>query len=369
MEIANRLKEARKNLGLTLEAVASRIQIAESTISDFENGKREPKLAQLKRFSEAYKCSISSFLDEQPISKLAVLWRERPEDAVAEELQATLLDLAKRFHALEVLTGQTVATSLPTPTHVVGDFSYPDAASLARHVRTELGLGDRPGQTLLRVLEEVSGVKIFHLEFHPTGCAACSVSEEFGTAVLLNSNNSRWRRNFDLAHELFHLLTWRVFGHHEQSGFSLATEKEEKLATCFARNLLMPVEVFKEAIELEKKKHGCINFDGLYAVAREFDVSVDAVMWHMSFVFNINGEKTKTYLDLIRPLMATLDTRKSEPVPSRPIRYITLCNEAIRKGLISTGRYAESLGISRREATQFIEQEVTDDVQIEVVSA
>ena len=46
--------------------------------------------------------------------------------------------------------------------------------------------------------------------------------------------------------------------------------------------------------------------------------------------------------------------------------FTALCNQAIRKGLISTGRYAESLGISRREAMKHIEQEAIADVEVEV---
>jgi hypothetical protein len=54
------------------------------------------------------------------------------------------------------------------------------AEDLARSVRAQLGLGDRPALTLLRVLEEDYGVKVFHLPFEPTGTAACSRSQAFG---------------------------------------------------------------------------------------------------------------------------------------------------------------------------------------------
>ena len=46
-------------------------------------------------------------------------------------------------------------------------------------------------------------VKVFHLPLEPTGTAASTYGEAFGMAVLLNSSHVAWRRNFDLAHELF----------------------------------------------------------------------------------------------------------------------------------------------------------------------
>lgn len=366
MNVGQRLKEARTNLNLTLDLAGERSQIAASAISEFENAKREPKLAQLKKLADVYHCSIASLLDEKPIQKLAVLWRQKPESSAAEELQATLIDLATRFHSLEVLCEQKTTIDLPFVPPTSESFGYPEATSLARRVRAELGLGDRPGQTLLRVLEEVSSVKIFHIAFEPTGCAACSLSDQFGAAVLLNSNNARWRRNFDLAHELFHLLTWKQFSHHEQSGVSIATDQEEKLATCFARNLLMPEEVFREAVSIESKNDGKLNFDGLFEVAREFDVSIEAVLRQMSFVFNIDKELINKHVESLKLSIGKWDTRTSEPVPARPTRFVTLCNQAIRKGLISTGRYAESLGISRRDAMKLVEQEAIQDVEIEI---
>ena len=40
------------------------------------------------------------------------------------------------------------------------------------------------------VIEEVCGVKVFHLDFEPSGTAASAVSETFAAAVLLNAKNA-----------------------------------------------------------------------------------------------------------------------------------------------------------------------------------
>jgi predicted HTH domain antitoxin len=46
-----------------------------------------------------------------------------------------------------------------------------------------------------------------------------------------------------------------------------------------------------------------------------------------------------------------------------------LARQALRKGMISTGRYAEYVGISRRDAMKFVEQDATEDVQIDVADS
>ena len=117
------------------------------------------------------------------------------------------------------------------------------------------------------------------LDFEPSGTAASAVSETFGAAVLLNAKNARWRRNHDLAHELFHLLTWSLF-HPVAGGSMVAEEQEEKLATTFASNLLMPSDPFGSAIQ-SRGRGDKITFESLFDIAREFDVSVESVLWRM----------------------------------------------------------------------------------------
>lgn len=366
MSISERLKDARNRLNLTLEAVHERTGIAASALCDFENARREPKLGQLAKLAKIYRRSLASFLEDTPLPQHTVLWRERPSSPTAEELQATLIELAERYHVLETLCEQNSQIGLPINKEVDRRFDYQAAQSLARRARSELGLGDRPGQTLLRVLEEVCNVKVFHLLFEPTGSAACSMSEQFGAAVLLNSSSVRWRRNFDLAHELFHLLTWKQFRHDAGSSSEIASEEEEKLATCFARNLLMPEEVFREAINSHCGPSGKVGFDGLFEVAREFDVSIEAVLWQMSFVFGTSADSVKETIGLLADKVRLWDARVNDSPPSRPVRFVALCNQAIRKGLISTGRYADYLGISRREAMKHVEQDAIADVEVEI---
>jgi len=364
MEIAQKLRQARSRLALTLETVAERTGIAASAISEFENSKREPKLAQLEKLASIYRRSVTFFLDDSEFSHQCVLWRERPSTPNAEELQATLVELAEKFHSLEILCDEHSPYELPFAAGKADSFPYSKAESLAFQVRKELGLGDRPGQTLLRVLEEVCNVKVFHFSYEPTGSAACCLSEDFGAAILLNSESVRWRRNFDLAHELFHLLTWKVF-RHDSSAIQVASEQEEKLATCFARNLLMPAEAFKEAVNVQRDGTGKLGFDGVFEVAREFDVSVEAVMWHMSFLFNLDTSKVKEAIERVKTSLNVWDTRESDRPAKYPTRYIALCNQALRKGLLSTGRYAECLGISRRQAMRHFEQDAVEDVEVE----
>ena len=366
MNLSERLRGVRSGMKLTLESVSGQTGLGVSTLSEFENGKREPRIGQLKQLADAYHRPVGYFLDEYSPPNDLVLWRKRPESPTAERTEARLIELADQYHTLEVLCDQSSLMDLPRGDGNADNFNYSLAGRLARRVREDLGLGDRPGQTLLRVLEEARSVKVFHLAFEPSGTAACTLADRFGAAILLNSRNVSWRRTFDLAHELFHLLTWDRFRRDDSAESAGPSPLEEKLATCFARNLLMPSEVFREAVDSRLKAPGQIDSDALLEVAREFDVSVEAVLWQMGFVYKIPSETIRATLNQLQRRMDSRDQSIRDAPPERPSRFLALARQALRKGLISTGRYAEFVGISRREAMRVIEEDAEIDVQIEV---
>lgn len=369
MALAERLKHARNSLGLTLSAVEERAQVGVSTLSDFENGKREPKLSQLKQLADAYGRPISFFLEEGPVKPDIVLWRKKPDSPAAEEIQVRLQTLAEQYHNLEIWCDEYEPCQIPFASGPPEPrFRYSDAARLAGQFRRSFGLGDRPGQSLLRVLEEVCKVKVLHLPFQPTGSAACCLSERFGAAILLNANHVRWRRNFDLAHELFHLLTWNIFRPGVAGDGVEASEKEEKLATCFARNLLMPEEAFREAVDGEVSEEGKLGFRQVFEIARQFDVPVEAALWHLGFVYRIPSDKVRDYVDQWTNQINFWDNREYDEPPERPLRFRALATQALRQGAMSAGRFAEYLGVSRREAMEVVEQEAVEDAEVEVTN-
>ena len=372
MTLGKRLRYAREHASLTLAQMAERTGVGASSLSDFENAKRDPSLSQLQALARAYRRSIAFFVAEGALPREVVLWRERPPEA-AGEIETQFLRLCEQYHNLEMWCEERIVTRLPRAEGDVQGFDYARAERLAKEVRDDLQLGDRPGQVLLRVLEEVCGVKVFHLAFEPTGTAASTMSETFGAAILLNAASVRWRRNFDAAHELFHLLTWGIFRpQHTPDSLGLEAPKpEEKLAQCFACNLLMPAEVIRIAVD-GRTKDGKIAFEALYDIAREFDVSIDALLWRMHLLCGRSpedAEKTKHDIERAKAYASLFEERDRGVSETYPSRYHALAVKALRRGEISIGRFAEYLDISRQEAMRYIEQEIADDEEVQVTPA
>ena len=177
MPFDERLRYARQARGLTLREVEVSTGIGQSSLSEYESGKRAPRLHQLQALAELYRRSIGFLLGEGELPREVVLWRQRPDEQSARETQATFLRLSEQYHNLEMWCNDCRPCVLPRAEGKAERYRYPDAEALAKQVRTILELGDRPGQGLLRVLEEVCGIKLFHLSFEPTGSAACNVHE------------------------------------------------------------------------------------------------------------------------------------------------------------------------------------------------
>ena len=82
MDIGRRLKTAREGIGYTLEKAEKESGIGTSSLSEFENEKREPRFSQLSKLAEIYRKSIEFFLTDQPITTEVMLWRAKPDNEV-----------------------------------------------------------------------------------------------------------------------------------------------------------------------------------------------------------------------------------------------------------------------------------------------
>jgi Zn-dependent peptidase ImmA (M78 family)/transcriptional regulator with XRE-family HTH domain len=350
MNIGQRLKIARETISYTQKKVSELTGLGESSISEFENNEREPKFSQLSKLADVYKRSIDFFLTDSLPAEPIMLWRDGPSnEEELKETEAEFRRLCQQYHRLELCTAEIHKFVFPRPDLDNPDqFSWPQAESFARKVHNYLCLGDIPSSSLKKILEERCHVKIFHLEF--TGGVVSTVSEEFGPAILLNNKNTSWRRNYDLAHELFHLLTWDMFRRKSKE----PSEKEEKLADSFASKLLMPEESVQQRIAAMVDEHGGVRFEQLDDLAREFGVSLDAMVYRISTLFRIKKEDTEQYLAAARKLAEFHKPRESDKVEILPERYCDLAQRALRNGMMSLIQFAKYMNISYKKAQEYL---------------
>lgn len=350
--LGQRLMHARKTACLTqADAVtAAGLEVGVSSISEWESGIREPSVAQLARLADVYKRPFDWFLTDSPLVEQQIKWRKKPDSP--GEIETRFRLLATYFHELETLCESKVPVALPPPARVR---SKREAELLADSVRNALQLGPTPGHTLRSRLEEACGVKLFCLEFDPSGTAATLCERDgIGVAILLNEKNSVRRLTFDLAHELYHIV-------------ALESADEENLADAFAAQLVLPAEDFLRAVDLRSSDEGKIAYDAFLEVVREFGISIDAAVWRLHSLCKRPEDRNQVDTTIRRLRLAWSDVNGASALthpPRLPERYVSLARRALARGLISTGHYAKCLGISRNRAmadqSEFLESEGDD---------
>jgi Zn-dependent peptidase ImmA (M78 family)/transcriptional regulator with XRE-family HTH domain len=351
--LGSRIREAREKLGWSQSELAQAVGFgAFQIVSAIENGQREVKAWELFKIASSLHLSLESFLGGQQKSEPVLLWRAQPQTAF-REIEARFIERCERYALLEQWCGvsplqelKPICFSLPEPTFV-------QVGREAENIRDYMKLGGRPACSLAKTLQEDYGVKIFYEDFGDQG-AALSAKGDFGYGILINLGNAPWRRNFSLAHELFHLLT---FDHWK-------SPRQEKLADSFASALLLPAEPLLSILR-SRMTDGKLSFETLGEIAREFEVSMDALLWRTVNLGVIKKEAVEKAFK--NPNLKALDklNRVWTKPDSLPERYVRLCYTAYRTGKIGRAKLAEFLETSlvdlMAEMNAQEEEEVTND--------
>jgi Zn-dependent peptidase ImmA (M78 family) len=228
--------------------------------------------------------------------------------------------------------------------------------NLGADLHKRLDLGSRPACNLLNILENTLRFKIIHLDLGEGLSGASMVDNTLGVGILINAHDAPWRRNFDLAHELFHIVTWHIFTHEEIGDGSQKTTPE-KYADSFAASLLLPKEPLLAAMR-EIAVNQQLKLVDIIELAKEFGVSSEAVLWRLlnlriikkSQVDKILIDADFRYLD--RNLRRGLYTeQKPEKFPQR---FISLACRCLMEGRISRGVFAEYVEIDRSEIDDYL---------------
>ncbi len=345
--LGKRIRVARERLGITQAGLAQRVGLsAHQIVSQIEKGHREVKAWELAKIAEVLHVEFSSLLSEARFKpEPVVLWREQPKRE-AKEIEAGFLKRCREYHWLEELCEIESPGWFPRYDADAYSASTLGAAELAKMVGNQLNLGARPATSLAKILEEVYGVKIWYERLKNGGSGAC-VAGDFGPAMLVNSSEAPWRRNYDIAHELFHLLTWESFPPESLYEDNQLNRKIEQAADTFASWLLLPADAVLTEFDRQRER-GAIKYGTIVQMARDFDVSTEALLWCLERLGRISASEVDRVLNdsAFRSLdKATMHKRWWTPLVP-PERFVRLAFFAYQRGRLSRARLAELLDTS-----------------------
>ncbi len=357
-----RIRSARNRLALSQQQLAEEAGFsALQIISQIEKGKREVKAWELAKLARALRIDISDLLgpeDSQPLP--LVLWRKNPRRN-KELIEADFLQHCQQYALLEQLCEVPPARALPEQPVSPDTMTFGEAEQLAEDARQEFNLGNRPAASLVGTLENRYGVKIWYQDLGEEGSAA-STKGPFGYAILMNSAEAPWRRNYNFAHEVFHLLTWQSIPVQSLLEKQDLQDSIEKFANAFASSLLLPAEDTELAFKRRLRK-GKFNCSDIINIAREFDVSTEALLYRLLGL----GFVDKDTVEFLRqdPAFRAQDRGTMRALwwttPAIPERFVRLAFTAYQKDKLSRARLAQFLNTSLIDLTDTLLAYELDD--------
>ena len=349
-----RIVAARQAAGFSITEAAQKLGFKNyQTLSAIEKGVRNINAHELIMMARLYGRSLDYFLEPDVTPDPVLLWRKDRKIDV-NQIQCQFLSFLENYSKLEHLLGLKRRWKDIQKNYDRDDFSYngfEKADKLGAEIHNFLDLGSRPSLNLPSVLENKLRFKILHLPLQEGISGASVVDNTIGVGILINANDVPWRRNYDLAHEVFHIVTWDVFSL-EEIGDGTKKTRPEQYADIFASSLLLPEAHLRNALK-ETVTGSEIRPIDVIELAKDFGVSTEAVLWRLVNLKIIRKPlaqkviKNSHFRDLDRNMRRNLhDNDRPSKFPSR---FISLACRCLMEGRISRGTLAAYIEIDRAE--------------------
>lgn len=312
------------------------------TLSDIEASRRQIAPEELVRIGKAVRVDIDALVD--PFRLVGEgSFNFRADNAPAREIDAfeetagrwiaTFREVRRRAGIKPVRLGHKLELTRHS--------SFEDAEASADALRYEWDLGAIPAQGLQQAIERELGALVIYVDA-PKRISGAALHLSGLQTILVNRNDTTSRRHFDLAHELFHLLTWDAMTPDRVEPLEPARTKGnriEQLANKFAAALLIPCE----SVTTRWSSRADSNYEDWTAkTAREFKVSAEALQWRLVGLGLISKDQ-----------MIQLNVLADESSKSRPALFSAafvgpIC-AAVESGHLSLRRAAALLDLKLSE--------------------
>lgn len=343
-----RLKALRERRGMSQDQLAQTFGFKNhQTVAQIEGGQRKLSAEELVTAVQAFGVDLDYFTNPFLIvGEARFSWRRRAEleapDLDAFESKAG--EWIGAYRELCVSTGCGLSPIVHRLNLTRFD-SYEAAEAAGEGVSAFLKLGAVPSRRLAEAMQTELNMLVLMVEaqFGISG-AACLV-RDLG-AVLVNRKEPVGRRNFDLAHELFHVLTWDAMPPEridDGVGSGKIQKRIETMAEKFASALLMPREV------LAKHQPARIDYDWLNRTATALGVSSVALKWRLVSLALMDAETARAFDDQLLKHNGAPDGHRDEVPPLFGRRFMTVMAAGIEKGQVSVRRVAKLLSVSTDE--------------------
>lgn len=281
--VGQRVKLARECANFSQDELAGQLGFKDrQTLSNIEAGKRKLTAEELVKLIQKLGKKLEYFTDTfSLVGEGAFSWRARGAAPVSlEEFEAKFGKWIATFRRLGEIKGEPYSPLLQQ-LNLTERSSFEESQAAGEALVADWQLGDVPAQKLRDVVEDRLKILVLFVDAPVDISGAACQLPQFNT-ILVNRREPDGRRNYDFAHETFHVLTWNAM---PPRAFDQADKYEgtkvkrvEQLAENFAAALLMP------AVSLAPRWEKLGNQDlhkWLNETASEFQVTSKALYWRL----------------------------------------------------------------------------------------
>ena len=338
--IGARIKALRQQRGLSQDALAHIFGLKDrQTVSAIETGVRRLTAAELVVAVEKLDVELDYFTDPFRLDgEGRFSWRQN--GVTPERLEAYEQTAGRWIGAYRALAAET-GRQTPLMRSALGltkASRFEDAMDAGERLARELDLGPVPALRLASSMEAELGILVLMVDAHEgISGAACRLPEL--DAVLIARTEVPGRRHFDLAHELFHILTWEAMPpEYIEDASDFGGSRVEQLANNFAAALLMPSSALGELNDCAALATGEL-VARLNAVADELHVTSSALRWRLAALRRLTKARARAIPEsALRNNGHEALPRNSPALFSKP--FAELLALALERGCISHRRAA-----------------------------
>jgi Zn-dependent peptidase ImmA (M78 family)/DNA-binding XRE family transcriptional regulator len=358
-ELTKRISDAREAAGFTLSEAATALGFNNyQTLSSIEKGERKVTASELNEMAKLYSRNFDYFFSNEDSTEPEPLWRKTSDESLAKT-KRTFISFLENYNNLEKLSNLKRKWNSLQKNYRRDDFinsGYRTANNIAIETHSTLNLGSRPASNLSNVLENDIRIKILHFKLVNNISGASIVDDNLGAGILINKEDAPWRRNFDLAHELFHIITWNVFPR-DEIGDGTQKTLPEKFANIFASALLLPEKEIRNSFD-DISFNNKVRIVDIIELAKEFFVSTAAILWRLVNLNLIAKESANNILNdnNFKELDKSMRHSEYNEPDTFPEKFISLACRCLIEGKISRGTFSNYLNIGRHEVDDFMEE-------------
>lgn len=356
--IGRNIDKARQEKEISHQELAQILGVTRQTVSKYIKGEQAIDSEKLYKLAAFFNKPFEYFIQEGDGEVLRMMFRaDFPDDNFTDELKAAIQDRLQKQWEVLGLSGQDMVSFLPPQykLKISGKKNLTDAEKeeierVALEQRQQVL--DNYGHQDIYECFEAFGIQIIAQPFHNANIFGLSgFSDEHGAFIIINDDNviPEERKIFTMIHEYGHLVFHREeYGKSIRNHYSTArSDPREKTADYFAGCFLAP----RYQVQHWYKRIGNrATLTDLIEFKKELGISLQALVMALKNYGFIDASDVSRFYKIIN----AKNEKKKEPSPLTAIEknktYYILVRNLYVSDAISTGRIAELLGISMKDA-------------------